>query len=249
MAHVITGTDAYPMPATTVPDGGDPATATAGGPAPIDVPLQAHEDKLATLAGRIGGETSGLNEWAYPSALGRSTRVPAVGGTPLTVYVDFGTGLTTPVPYGSGWRSHYLIAAGAGPGGRDIVSATGRVYCDKTLHTYERQLDRLIMPGGTMVSIEFRVVKGTAQATVSSRMVVTLYKVDLLGTITTIASGTSNALAGAETIFLLIAGGEVYDQAGHMYYADVTSSVGAGPGTEDYFYGCNINWDDPGPRN
>jgi hypothetical protein len=74
MAHTLTGTDAYPLPSTTVPDGGDPATATAGGPAPIDVPLQALEDKVTTALGRVGGN-AGTAEWAYPTPRARVQKI------------------------------------------------------------------------------------------------------------------------------------------------------------------------------
>lgn len=244
MSHTISGTDAYPIPTTTVPDGGDPATATAG-PIGIDTPLQAHEDAIATLAGRIGNRTSGNAEWAYPSARGRAVRVPALGGSASPYYVPPG-GAATAVTAAL-WRQFDTIAAGAGPGGRDLVTPTGKVYTSLTFHTYVRQIDRLVMNGGTVVLASVRVTKGTAQAVATDRMSVEFYKTDLLGARTSIASQTANNAAGDETLTMVVT--ETIDLSSFMYYLAVTSSAGAAPGTDDFMLGGALNWNDPGPRN
>lgn len=241
MAHELTPSVAYPIPTITVPDDGDDANAAS-----VQNGFQDCANGIATLAARVGGSTTGLTtEWAYPSAKGRATRVGAVGGAPLPVYVDPGTGFVTPTDTNL-WRHHYLVAAGAGPGGRDVVSPTGKVYTGLPLHTYQRPIDRMIMPGGTIVSVEVRVTKGTAQATTTSRMGWALYKINLAGTLTSVATGLANASSGDETIFAVVT--EVYDST-QMYYLDVSSSIGADSSHPDFFVGANINWNDPGPRN
>jgi len=240
MSHALTPAAGYPITAATVPDDGDDANAAS-----VQVAFQAHENSIATLAARVGGSSTGLTtEWAYPSAKGRATRIPAIGGTPSPVYVPPGGSILSATT--GLWREHFVNASGAGPGGRDLVTTTGKVYTDYTFHEYVRPLE-LVMNGGTITLVEFRVTCGTAQATTSNRISVEFWKTDLLGTRTSIGSATEpSGTTGDKTIDVTVS--ESLDLSGHMYYLSVYSSAGCGT-SPDYILGYNINWTDPGPRN
>lgn len=246
MSHDLTPSAAsYPVPAATVPDDGDDANAAS-----VQLPFQQHEDALETIFSRLGGRSSGVGpEWNYPSTRGRNTRWNPLGGHALPVYVNVGGGGAATAVDTKLWRPHYLVSAGAGPGGRDIITSTGKWYTGLPLHTYQRPVDRLVMPGGTITAVTFKVNKGTAQATSTSRVSVSFYKVDLLGSITTLATGTANSSSGDETITCTLGTPEVYSPSTHNYNIEVTSSVGASSSDPDYIYGGTFTWTDPGPRN
>lgn len=242
MAHVITGTDAYPLPPTTVPDGGDPATATIGGPAPIDVPLQALEDKVTTALGRIGG-LAGTTEWGYPVGVtqGRITLISPMSIEPSPVYV-VPAGVATPVGLNTRWAPHYLNAAGAGPGGRDLITMTGKVYTSLTFHTGVLDLKGHTPSAGDIIQqFSFRVTTGSAQAVLTDRLTVSFVKRTLTGVQTFLATATSNALAATQTINLSALAETVGN--GDTYALHIESSAGAAPGTEDYVVSITMSWD------
>jgi hypothetical protein len=240
MAHDLTPTVAYPIPAITVPDDGDDANAAS-----VQNGFQDAADGIATLAARLGGMSTGLTtEWSYPSAKGRSRRLCALGGSVSPVYVPPG-GSASAAGAGA-WRQHFLNASGAGPGGRDLITPTGKMYTDLTFHQYVKPLET-IMNGSTITLVEFRVTCGTTQGTSTNRIVVEFFKTDLLGTRTSIGSTTeSSGTTGDKTIDIVVS--EVLDLSGHMYYLSVTSSAGAAT-SPDYILGYNVNSTDPGPRN
>jgi hypothetical protein len=246
MAHVITGTDAYPLPTTTVPDGGDPATATAGGPAPIDVPLQAHEDKIATALGRIGG-TTGTAEWNYPVVRARTVFLPLMSARPGRYYVDdvsdAATLLTAAQAQGSGWGPIALVTVGAHPP-RDTVAEQFTWRCGITYQNIT--LDVRLAQGVIVTRIDCAVVCAAADADASQRIIFHFFKRNVAGAVTDLGSAAAPNAAGPQTISLVLGAAETLDTQNFTYHVVLRSSGDNGV-TDDEWHSCEIVCEEPGP--
>ena len=253
MAHDLTGTDSYPLPATTVPDGGDPATATAGGPAPIDVALQALEDKSATAFGRIGG-TTGADEWAYPSTRARTLYLPLSKARQSLSYVipaGAATSLAESVTSNGvsrGWCPYQTVSAGTGPGGRDVVSEQLKLITSLTFHGAIMEFGPELGQGNMITAVRVAVDPGSAQATSTDRMAIELIRVDRdTDTRTSLGTATANN-TGAVQVISITGLTQVVHSEHDNYALIISSSTGAGGGTEDVIISALVEFDELGPR-
>lgn len=218
MPHNLTDSSTFTNPVPAPADGDNDAQAT------FDPAFQALANRTKFLLDKaLGGYTS------WPQTQG--VTVSPVDIVPMPVYVVPG-GAATAVALNTQWRAHYTNASGGGPGGRDLITPTGKVYTSLTFHTGTLSLKRHVPGGATITAITVSVVAGSAQATSTNRIAVELASYTA-GSRTTIASATCGSGAGAQDIALTSLGLAI-DLAGQSYVLNITSSAGAGGGTEDY---------------
>lgn len=237
--HTLTGTDGYPLPDTDVPDDGDDADAAS-----VEVPFQALEDKVATALGRVGGP-DGTAEWTQHTPQARLTTISPVLMRAASTYV-IPAGASTAVGLQSRWSLHYLNAAGTGPGGRDVLTQTGKMYTSLPFHQGILELGGHTPTAGDVITaVYIGIDPGSAQATTTDRMAWSLVKRTSSGTQTSVASGTSDNTANAQTVSAT--GLTETVGSGDSYSLHITSSTGATGGTEDFVTSVILGWNQVRP--
>jgi hypothetical protein len=237
MSHTLTPVPGYPIVPATVPDDGDDADAAS-----VDGPLQTHDNGIATVAARVGG-VAGTSEWSHKpgQTFSRITLISPQLIVPANVYVPPG-GSAAAVALATRWGPDVLVAAGAGPGGRDLVTVTGKARTSLSFHTGVIEIGAQTPTAGDVLqSFSIRVTCGSANAAADDQMLIALVRRSSTGVQTTL--GTVQGPATATTSTVNIAGLNETVGNGSTYALHVTSSAGADASHLDYVVAITMTWD------
>lgn len=246
MAHVLTPTAGYPLVSATVPDDGDDANAAS-----VDVGFQSHENSIATLAARLGGATSGGNEWTYPTPRARKIYLPLMKARPGLYYVDdasdIATLITATQAQTAGWRPKAIVTTNAHPP-RDTVAEQFTLRCGLTYQNCTLDLD--LISGAVVTQIDCKIVMGVAEADASRRVIAHLYmRNNVTDAITDLGVASASGSAGEQTISIMPTPFTMDSSNAFTYHVVLRSGASGVDGpVDDEWLSCAIYTTEPGPR-